>query len=354
MSRREQRFVVVAWSGLTKYAACCLKEYMRQTTDRVVVISRHTRFPVEGLDSALGHPVIWVDDDDPRSLADVAGALPDILVVGGWDSPCFLRWAKQVKSSGGRTVVTPDEAWAGLSMKELLRMIRWRVRFNRLYDRVFCCGAGGRRLFRFYGVADERIAEGFYAADPALFYDGKPLPQREKKMIFVGQLNERKNVMRMVSAFKRVSAICPEWTLEIYGAGSLQASLAEIAREYSNIHVHGYVQTGQLGDLYRGAQVFVLGSLQENWGVVVHEAALCGCLLLLSDRVGAAADFATSRNAVVFNPCSTDDFAKGMYDLMSWTSDRKLAGQEESLARAKKFSPNFFAFQMMKIVAGLK
>ena len=354
MSEEKQRLVVVTWSGLTKYAVCCLKEYIRQTTDRVVVISRRTRFPAEGLEASLGQPVIWVDDDDPRHLSDVVGSMPKVLVASGWDSACFLRWAKEVKAAGGRTIVTPDEAWMGWSVKELLRMIRWRVRFNRLYDKVFCCGAGGRRLFRFYGVSDDRIAEGAYAADPAVFYDGKPLPQREKKMIYVGQLNERKNVMRMVAAFKKVLESCPGWKLEIYGTGPLEGELKRSVVDAANISVRGYVQTDQLGDLYRNAQIFVLGSLQENWGVVVHEAALCGCLLLLSDRIGAAADFATERNSAVFHPCSVDDFARGMQKLMTLSDAQKLAGQKDSLARGCKFSPSYFAAQMMKSINELK
>ena len=354
MSEEKQRLVVVTWSGLTKYAVCCLKEYIRQTADRVVVISRRTRFPAKGLESSLGQPVIWVDDDDPRPLADVVGSLPKVLVASGWDSACFRRWAKEVKAAGGRTIVTPDEAWMGWSVKEMLRMVRWRVRFNRLYDKVFCCGAGGRRLFRFYGVSDDRISEGAYAADPTIFYDGKPLPLREKKVIYVGQLNERKNVMRMVEAFRKASESCPEWKLEIYGAGPLEETLTHLAADAGNISVRGYVQTDQLGNLYRSAQIFVLGSLQENWGVVVHEAALCGCLLLLSDQVGAAVDFATPQNSAIFNPFSVFEFTSAMERLMSFPDEEKVVGQKSSVELARKFSPAFFASQMEKMVDELR
>ena len=38
------------------------------------------------------------------------------------------------------------------------------------------------------------------------------------------------------------------------------------------------------------SDVFALLSMRETWGVVVNEAAACGLPLVLSDRVGAAAD----------------------------------------------------------------
>ena len=39
------------------------------------------------------------------------------------------------------------------------------------------------------------------------------------------------------------------------------------------------------------SKCLILPSLEENWGVVVHESSCCGCLLILSNKVGAREEF---------------------------------------------------------------
>jgi glycosyltransferase involved in cell wall biosynthesis len=52
----------------------------------------------------------------------------------------------------------------------------------------------------------------------------------------------------------------------------------------------GHVAEAELAQMYVDADVFALLSRHEPWGVAVNEAAASGLPLLLSDRVGAAAD----------------------------------------------------------------
>lgn len=338
--------IVLTWAGLTQYAVRNLRAFIRSTDEEIVVISERTKFLAKNLEEDLAHPVIWVDGNDTRSISEIVGVMPRVLLASGWGTPCFLRWTKEVKAAGGHTIVTPDEAWGVFPfLHDFPRAIRYRLFLRRLYDRVFVCGAGGRKLFRFYGVPDKNIEEGLYSGDPTVFYDGKPLSQRAKKLIYVGRYIPLKNVLSMCEAFIRVTDKFPDWTLELYGNGELETQLPRHPR----IHVNGYVQTEQLGALYRDAQIFILGSWHDNWGVVVHEAALSGCLLLLSKHVGAAADFATPQNAAVFNPFSVADFSVAMERLMSFSDEEKDSGQKISVKLAQKFSPDFFASQMKKM-----
>jgi glycosyltransferase involved in cell wall biosynthesis len=52
----------------------------------------------------------------------------------------------------------------------------------------------------------------------------------------------------------------------------------------------GHVTEDELARMYVDADVFVLLSRHEPWGVAVIEAAASGLPLMLSDRVGAAPD----------------------------------------------------------------
>ena len=54
------------------------------------------------------------------------------------------------------------------------------------------------------------------------------------------------------------------------------------------IHLLGTVEHGELAGLYTGADVFVLASAHENFGLVAAEAAALGVPVVVSDRCGVA------------------------------------------------------------------
>ena len=162
---------------------------------------------------------------------------------------------------------------------------------------------------RFYGVPANRIVTGVYAADETLFHDGLPLEERPKRMLFVGQLCERKNVLRLCEAFQRSGGHGKGWTLDLYGSGSFRDQIPQ----GDGVTVHDFMQHEQLAEFYRQSRCFILPSLKEHWGVVVHEAALSGCVLLLSDCIGASEDFLVSgKNGFAFRPQSIADLASIM------------------------------------------
>ena len=54
------------------------------------------------------------------------------------------------------------------------------------------------------------------------------------------------------------------------------------------------------------SKCLILPSFEEHWGVVVHEATSCGCLLILSDKVGCKKEF-LKNNGYLFEPNNTDE-----------------------------------------------
>ena len=52
----------------------------------------------------------------------------------------------------------------------------------------------------------------------------------------------------------------------------------------------GYVDTRNIAWSIFGCRCFLLPSRHENFGNVVIEALACGCSLIISDKVGVAAD----------------------------------------------------------------
>jgi glycosyltransferase involved in cell wall biosynthesis len=79
--------------------------------------------------------------------------------------------------------------------------------------------------------------------------------------------------------------------LVITGSGPLRSSLERRATELDMpVTFAGFRSSTELLEIYAVTDIFVLLSRREAWGIVVNEAAAAGLPLVLTDRVGAAAD----------------------------------------------------------------
>lgn len=329
--------ICFAWDGFPQYAARCVGAFVRSTTERVVVMATAPDVPIQGMDALAGCEVRWIVPTETLSLAEALGEIPRLLVVSGWCIPAFNRIRDEVRVGGGKVVVMNDGNFIP-SLKEAMRALRFRLKYRRLYDAFFVPGKSGRRLMRFYGVPDRLIAEGMYSADASVFHDGKPLEERPKRMVYVGRFNERKNVLRLCEAFLAAGGPVQGWTLALYGCGPLESQLPK----HPAIEINAFVQPEQLGDVYRNARCFALASLEEHWGLVVHEAALSGCVLLLSNCIGAAEDFLCSENGVTFAPKQIAAMAVAMGRVFSMNDTALRRAHTVSLAQASRFGLNTF------------
>jgi glycosyltransferase involved in cell wall biosynthesis len=203
---------------------------------------------------------------------------------------------------------------------------------------------------RHFGMPSDRVSKGMYGADPDLFNGGAPLTRRPKLFQFVGQFIQRKDVLALSHAFLRFSEVRPGWTLRLTGSGVQRHLIPNDSR----IIVEDFVQPEELPERYRQARFFVLPSRVEAWGLVVHEAALCGCALILSNAVGSADDLATQSNAISFRAGDGSDLVRAL----TTAADRDkawLAGAEtSSRGLATKFGPERFAQEIMSLVLRLQ
>lgn len=348
--------ICINWTGFPQYGARCVRALVDALPDeRCMVVAMRPDVPICGMEELAGCPVVWVEPGEKRSILDVCGEMPKLMTVSGWFSPLYNRWRDEVRAAGGRVICGSDNNLDFHGMCsffiEVLKALRFRLFYRRKYHLFFVPGKSGHRLMRFYGVPDDQIVEGSYGADKTLFFDGPPLPERPKRMIYVGQLCERKNVMRLCEAFVAANE-SGDWLLDLYGCGPLESTLKEYAEQKSDgrISIHPFTQPEELAVKYREAQLFCLPSIREPWGLVVHEAALSGCVLLTARGVGAAEDLVepidgttVAGNGFLFDPYNVQDIANAIRRGMELSDEQLNQAQEVSLSLARKFGPEIFA-----------
>lgn len=330
--------ICFTWNGFPQYAARCIGAFVASAKDKVVVVATKPDIPITGMEQFCNCPVYWIGENDKVNVKELLGEIPTHLFSSGWSVGAFNHIAKEVKKSGGKVILQNDITF-NFSLRDILKAIRFRLFFRRKYDAYFVPGMASKRAMNIYGVKSDRVIGGVYAADNALFGDGEKNSNRDKKIVYVGRFDSRKNVLRLCEAF--LKSLGPEngWTLELYGCGEEECFLP---RNHSKIKVNGFLQPEEIAKIYRTSRCFVLPSLEEPWGVVVHEAALSGCVLLLSNRVSAAEDLLNKKNGMTFNPKSTASIVSAFKKLYLMDDNALNIAHDNSLLQAQKFSKENF------------
>jgi len=122
------------------------------------------------------------------------------------------------------------------------------------------------------------------------FFGRYPELRGKKLALFMGRIHPKKGCDLLIEAFAKVLADHSEWHLVIAGPDQvgLQKKLNHRAEKLgiaSRITWTGMINGAVKWGALRAAEVFVLPSHQENFGIVVAEALAAGTPTLISDRV---------------------------------------------------------------------
>jgi glycosyltransferase involved in cell wall biosynthesis len=143
---------------------------------------------------------------------------------------------------------------------------------------------------RSLGAREDRIAIAPNAADTSIFLaqpgvSGSEPQSPGKRCVFicVSRLSREKGVDLLVRAMEGVDG-----ELVVVGDGPDEQLVRSLAP--SNVSFAGHVPRDELPALYRRADVYVMPSRSETWGMAMQEAAAVGLPLVATDAPGAAHD----------------------------------------------------------------
>jgi glycosyltransferase involved in cell wall biosynthesis len=133
--------------------------------------------------------------------------------------------------------------------------------------------------------------------------------------LFVGQLIPRKGLHLLIEA----CAILRAWgyrdySLVVVGDGPDRDQLEVLSRNrgLDNIQWEGWVAYDQLGSYFCNADVFILPTLEDTWGMVVLESMVFGKPVLCSKWAGALEMVADGENGYVIDPNDPEQLAERM------------------------------------------
>jgi glycosyltransferase involved in cell wall biosynthesis len=338
--------IVISWDGLPQYAARLLKEFLKSNYQSISIIGTKPVVPIKGMEEIIGKEIIWINKDHESLTWGLLNLpVPEIFVQSGWSIKPFADLAGEVRSNGGKIIGLADNNFRG-NIRQFFGALRFHLYPEGKFNAVMVPGISGLRLMKFYGFPEEKIRTGMYGADPTLFSNGPKLTDRPREILFVGQFIKRKGVLKLCNAFIRLNKLYPDWRLRLCGSGEMKSQIPDS----HCIIVDDFVQPELLSEIYKKARFFVLPSTRESWGLVVHEAALSGCALLLSSKVGSIPDLANNDNSIIFRPRSENEIYKSLKKAVEWNEDQYLTAQNTSVELAGSFGPTVFAKSLEELL----
>lgn len=272
-----------------------------------------------------------------------------LLFCGGWTDALYLEIVREHRHIP--SLVGFDKQWLG-SWRDVASALVNRFRVRPLFDYAFVPGSEQAIYARRMGFSADAIVTGAYSAHVEAFSALPALREAKdleiRKLWYAGRYIAQKDVERLFTIVDQLFAEgLSGWELHAVGTGELFGKIATSSR----IVHHGFVQPAQMLNCMSDGDLFVLPSLYEPWGVVVHEFAAAGYPLLLSDKVGA-------RTAFLENGVNGEIFKAGDAQALKEVLKRWMQKPREALHKAgrrsyelaQSITPETYAQSLLKMM----
>ena len=228
----------------------------------------------------------------------------DAVLVQGWNH-YGMPMAAWLARRAGLKVLMRCEATDHVDTSAGIKLLLREATVSFLLNQIECCLAIGTRNRDFYlkrGYPAERIGNMPYCVDNDHFRNKAnnadlielrsqlSLEQDKPIILYASKFITRKYPNHLLEAYLQLPE--PRPYLIYVGDGELRTSLETTVQnqKLKDVRFAGFRNQGELPAFYALADIFVLPSINETWGLVINEAMNAGCAIITTDQVGSAVD----------------------------------------------------------------
>lgn len=192
------------------------------------------------------------------------------------------------------------------SLKRRLRRPLLRLFYRHLCAACLAIGSRNEAFYRAHGVASDHLFLVPYVVDNDFFGQAirpgnehrsamrrrRGLPVGVPVILFASKLTARKRPLDALSAYGDLRRAGIRACLVFVGSGEQEVELQRCAQSerIPDVHFLGFRNQSALPELYALADIFVLPSENEPWGLVINEVMSASLPVVAAAEIGAAAD----------------------------------------------------------------
>lgn len=233
-------------------------------------------------------------------------------------------------------------------VQDLWKLRLWTRRSVQQAKHLFAISEATKRdLVTIYKQKPDHITVAYPAVEPPKQSNSSAwLPLREKLgirgsyFVFVGTIQPRKNIVRLVEAFEAVRRAGHECQLVLAGkAGWLSESIMDRIQQstFSSDIIHtGFVTDEEKNLLIENALALALVGLYEGFGIPPLEAIHLGTLPVVSGT--SSLPEVVGEGAILVDPLRVTDIAAGLTQALVMSSDERAERLKQLKSHAAKFS----------------
>jgi len=268
-------------------------------------------------------------------------------------------------------------AWEAFIFSKLLRTkiflfgestLRDKRSGNRVYENLkrfliknsygfLPAGKAAAEYFRYLGAPPERIFVAPFPANHDYFRkESLKLKSYKKELkikkgysnitiLFSGRFVYRKGILFLLKAYAKLKEEHQNICLVLLGDGPEKEKYENYCKEnkIDNVFFEGFIQQEDLPQYYASADIFVLPSLSDPWGLVINEAMAFGLPIISTNTAGATYDLVKDGiNGFVVRAGEATDLYRALKILCDNQALREKMGKE-SLKIIEKHTPEKWA-----------
>ena len=287
--------------------------------------------------------------NNPSLIKEINEWRADAVLVYGWNFKSHLKAIRFFKNKipvlfrGDSTLLDEKPGLKKVIRRAVLKYIYSFV------DIALYAGTANKAYFIAHGFKEKQLVFMPHAIDNKRFAASEENTIAAKKIrekldisfnsllfLFAGKLDDNKNAGLLVDAF--LDCNDQQSFLLIVGNGNNEKSLKNKYETNNNIRFLDFQNQQNMPALYACADVFVLPSRSETWGLAVNEAMAAGKAIILSDACGAAYDLVKNKeNGFVFKNDNQISLKESIQYLIQYKNETALMGNN-SLLKIKEYN----------------
>jgi glycosyltransferase involved in cell wall biosynthesis len=301
---------------------------------------------------------------NPAIVRELYNKRYDFLIVHGYEH--FTKWiAFATAVLCGTKIILRGESNSLNKRTLLVRVVKriiLRLLFYFIHAAIYI-GHANRTYYLEYGLPEKKLFFAPYIVDNTFFQnEHKKLSPRRRELrervgvnderpliLFAGKLLEKKQPIFLLKAYQKVREET-NCALVFAGDGILREEILKIvsAEKIPDVTITGFLNQSQISEAYTLADIFVLPSYNEPWGVVVNEAMNFGLPVIVTENVGCAPDLVQEgQNGWVVGVGDLDTLSGKIKEMVIGESLRATFGQK-SKEIIKSYSPKRCAIGILK------